>query len=107
MTSGGGPRGTYGDVYASNDQGMLGGAFSGADHALRLVNKVFYTVWQGCKLLAVSPVAFSIASALISYQDQLAAMPDKCLWLCPYSLLTIQQTATWSLTHPQARHDSS
>ena len=31
MTSGGRPRGTYGDVYPPNDQGMVGGAFSGND----------------------------------------------------------------------------
>ena len=34
MTSGSRPRGTYGDVYPANNQGMLGGAFSGTDGRL-------------------------------------------------------------------------
>ena len=33
MTSGSRPRGAYGDVYPSDDQGMLGRAFSGNDQS--------------------------------------------------------------------------
>lgn len=40
MTSGGRPRGTYGDVYPSNGQGMLGGAFSGTDCKLMQLNEL-------------------------------------------------------------------